>query len=64
MVVSEDHIMEDKAKYVGTQGSTAKGIAPCYRDKYARLGSRVCDPENIDFFKGYIWDENLYGNVL
>ena len=63
-VVSEDHIIEDKAKYVGTQGSTAKGIAPCYRDKYARLGSRVCDPENIDFFKEYIWDENLYGNVL
>lgn len=63
-VVSEEHIIEDKKKYVGTQGSTSKGIAPCYRDKYARIGSRVGDPDNIDFFKSYIWDEQLHGNVL
>lgn len=63
-VVNEEHLIEDRKKYVGTQGSTAKGIAPCYRDKYARLGSRVGDPENIDFFRNYIWNERLYGNVL
>ena len=63
-VVSNDHIVEDKKKYVGTQGSTAKGIAPCYRDKYARVGSRVCDEDNIDFFKDYLWDGKLYGNIL
>tara|TARA_B100001287_G_C22685638_1_gene533404 strand:+ start:6090 stop:7130 length:1041 start_codon:yes stop_codon:yes gene_type:complete len=63
-VVSEDHIIEDKKKYVGAQGSTAKGIAPCYRDKYARLGSRVEDAQNISFFKNYIWDEKLYGKIL
>tara|TARA_Y100000591_G_scaffold330585_1_gene361975 strand:+ start:283 stop:1323 length:1041 start_codon:yes stop_codon:yes gene_type:complete len=63
-VVQKDHLIEDKNKYVKSQGSTAKGIAPCYRDKYARLGSRVEDPENIDFFKKHLWDEKLYGNVL
>ncbi len=63
-VVSEEHIIEDKKKYVQTQGSTAKGIAPCYRDKYARLGNRVGDSQNIDFFKNYIWDEKLHGKIL
>ena len=63
-VVSSDHLVEDKKKYVGTQGSTAKGIAPCYRDKYARIGSRVGDPNNIAFFQKHIWDERLHGNVL
>ena len=63
-VVKKDHIDEDKQKYAKTQGSTSRGIAPCYRDKYARLGSRVSDEENIDFFKDYLWDEKLEGNIL
>ena len=63
-VVKKDHIDEDKKKYAKTQGSTSRGIAPCYRDKYARLGSRVSDEENIDFFKDYLWDEKLEGNIL
>lgn len=63
-VVKKDHIDEDKQKYAKTQGSTSRGIAPCYRDKYARLGSRVGDEENIDFFKDYLWDEKLEGNIL
>ena len=63
-IVSDKHIEDDKKIYHKTQGTTAKGIAPCYRDKYARLGSRVGDKENIDFFKDYIWDENLNGNIL
>lgn len=63
-VISKTHIDEDKLKYAKTQGSTSKGIAPCYRDKYARMGKRVDSEENIDFFKEYLWDEKLYGNVL
>lgn len=63
-VVTDMHIEEDKNKYFKTQGTTSKGIAPCYRDKYGRTGSRVGDKENIDFFKDYIWDEKLYGNIL
>ena len=63
-VISETHLTEDKQKYVKSQGSTSKGIAPCYRDKYARIGKRVDDPENIDFFRPFLWDEKLHGNVL
>ena len=63
-VVKKDHIEEDKKKYATSQGSTSRGIAPCYRDKYARTGSRVGDSENIDFFKDYLWDEKLEGKVL
>ena len=63
-VIQDSHIKEDKQKYKDTQGSTSKGIAPCYRDKYARIGSRVGDKDNIQFFYNYIWDEKLYGNIL
>lgn len=63
-IIQEDHILEDKNTLAISQGSTSRGIAPCYRDKYARKGSRVCDDENYDFFKEYIWDEELNGNIL
>lgn len=60
-IITDEHIEEDKKKYLNTQGTTAKGIAPCYRDKYARTGIRVCDDPD---FKNYIWDEKLEGNIL
>ena len=63
-VVLDRHIEEDKEKYFKQQGTTAKGIAPCYRDKYARIGSRVGDDINYEYFKDYIWDEHLEGNIL
>ena len=63
-LVLENHIEEDKIKYFKQQGTTAKGIAPCYRDKYARNGIRVGDDDFIDDFKDFIWNEKLYGNVL
>ena len=63
-VVQKEHIIEDKLKYAISQGSTSRGIAPCYRDKYARIGTRVGDDINFDFFKDYIWDEKLHGNIL
>ncbi len=63
-VIKDEHVLEDKKTLAKTQGSTARGIAPCYRDKYARKGSRVCDSENIDFFRDYLWDEKLDGNIL
>lgn len=63
-VIQDSHIEEDKEKYKNTQGSTSKGIAPSYRDKYARIGSRVGDYENKYFFLEYIWDEKLFGNIL
>lgn len=63
-VVQKQHIIEDKKDYAKSQGSTSRGIAPCYRDKYARKGTRVCDDINYKFFSEYIWDEKLYGNIL
>lgn len=59
-LITEYHIKEDIEKYK-SQGTTAQGIAPCYRDKYGRIGKRVRD---VEYFKSYIWDEQLYGNIL
>jgi len=61
-VVEEYHITEDKANY-GYQGTTSRGIAPCYRDKYGRIGKRVSD-SYFNEFRDYIWDEKLHGNIL
>lgn len=60
-VVTEKHIRDDKENLQSSQGTTGKGIAPCYRDKYARMGLRVKD---ITDFNNYLWDGELYGNVL
>jgi adenylosuccinate synthase len=60
-IITDEHIEEDIQKYKKL-GTTARGIAPCYRDKYGRTGERVID--HIDKLKDFIWDENLYGNVL
>ena len=60
-IVTEEHINEDKENLLKSQGTTGKGIAPCYKDKYGRVGLRVIDfPE----FKSYLWNEKLYGNIL
>ena len=61
-IVTDSHIEEDRQKLKDSQGTTCKGIAPCYSDKYARRGKRVCD--FLEKFKGYMWDEELYGNIL
>jgi adenylosuccinate synthase len=60
-LVLSHHISEDLEKQHKTQGSTARGIAPTYRDKYARVGHRV---EEDTFFDEYLWDEVLWGKVL
>lgn len=59
-IVTDEHIEEDKAK-LGHLGTTSQGIAPAYRDKYARKGLLAKD-STID--KSYILDESLYGNIL
>jgi adenylosuccinate synthase len=58
-VITEKHINEDCVK--NNHKSTNKGIAPCYRDKFARSGLRV---DLSELKKEYIWDEKLYGNIL
>jgi len=60
-VVLDRHIQYDKDKLLKTQWTTAKGIAPCYSEKYARSGILA---ETIKELKPYLWDEKLEGNVL
>ena len=60
-IVLDKHIEEDKQKLYKSQGTTARGIAPCYSDKYKRCGIRA---ESIEELKEFLWDEKLYGNVL
>ena len=40
-VVRAQHIFEDIQGYKNTQGSTCKGITPCSRDKFARIGLTI-----------------------
>ena len=60
-IITDEHIEEDKQKLVKTQGSTARGIAPCYSDKYKRIGIQVKDVPELE---PYLWDHELSGNVL
>jgi adenylosuccinate synthase len=60
-IVTNEHIEEDKAKFAGKLGTTSQGIAPAYRDKYARVGLLAKD-STID--KSFILDEPLRGDIL
>ncbi len=60
-IVLDKHIQEDKETLYKQQGTTSRGIAPCYSDKYKRCGTRA---EDIEELKEFLWDEHLYGNVL
>jgi adenylosuccinate synthase len=62
-IITEQHLTEEtSSNHLKSLGTTSSGIAPAYRDKYARIGKRVCDFSDI--FKDYIWDEKLYGCIL
>jgi adenylosuccinate synthase len=60
-IVTDEHIAEDKAKLAGKLGTTSQGIAPAYRDKYARTGLLAKD-STID--KSFLLREDLHGNIL
>ncbi len=60
-VILDKHIEEDKRKLQKIQGTTAKGIAPCYSDKYKRVGVLA---GSLPEFQSYIWDEKLEGKIL
>ena len=60
-VILDKHIDDDKKNLFESQGTTAKGIAPCYSDKYKRNGRMA---STIPEFKQYIWNEKLEGNIL
>lgn len=60
-IVTPQHITDDLNNLNKKQGTTARGIAPCYSDKYRRIGIQAKD---VDELQDFIWDEKLYGNVL
>ena len=46
-----DHLKEESVSAKEMIGTTKKGIGPCYADKMARLGIRVVDLKDFDYFK-------------
>jgi adenylosuccinate synthase len=59
-IITEKHIQYDLSFLKQRLGTTGQGIAPAYADKAIRLGKLARD--YID--KKYLWDGNLYGNIL
>ncbi len=52
-IIMPYHKLIDSLNEKGTQkiGTTGRGIGPCYIDKYARRGIRICDLSNKDELK-------------
>tara|TARA_Y200000002_G_C22656189_1_gene653589 strand:- start:560 stop:1567 length:1008 start_codon:yes stop_codon:yes gene_type:complete len=61
-IVTDKHIEEDKNKYKDKLGTTGRGIGPCYKDKYSRIGKTANDYKKE--LNGFIWDEKLSGKIL
>jgi adenylosuccinate synthase len=59
-IITERHIQYDLKFLKSKLGTTGQGIAPCYADKALRVGRLAKD--YLD--KKYIWDGELYGNIL
>ena len=59
-MVSDAHILGDKAELAKKLGTTGSGIAPCYSDKAARIGVQAKDV----LADIRLWDERLSGKVL
>ena len=64
-IVTSEHIQFDKENLAKKLGTTSKGIAPAYSAKYARTGTRFETIAKSDpFWKPYLFDGKLYGNIL
>lgn len=59
-IITEKHIQYDLRVLKQKLGTTGQGIAPAYSDKMLRVGKLARD--YID--KQYLWDGELYGNIL
>ncbi len=60
-IVTDNHKREDVANLAAKLGTTSQGIAPAYRDKYARVGLLARD-SSLD--KHFLLGGSLYGNIL
>lgn len=64
-IVTEKHIDTDKNTLAQKLGTTSRGIAPAYADKYARSGIRFEQiAEKDEFWASFLYDDGLYGNIL
>ncbi len=64
-IVTVDHIENDKKNLAKKLGTTSKGIAPAYSDKYARTGIQFREVAELDtFWKKHLFDGNLFGHIL
>lgn len=59
-IITERHIQYDSKILRKKLGTTGQGIAPAYSDKMLRIGKLARD--YID--KQYLWNGELYGNIL
>lgn len=59
-IITDEHVKYDLQVLKKKLGTTGQGIAPAYSDKMLRIGKLAKD--YID--KKYLWDGELYGNVL
>jgi adenylosuccinate synthase len=60
-IITDEHIKQDINELSKQQGTTKRGIAPCYSDKYRRVGLQA---KKCVELKPYLWNEELYGNIL
>jgi adenylosuccinate synthase len=47
-IITPEHLKEEESET--KLGTTKQGIGPAYRDKYSRVGKRVCDSEKLKDF--------------
>lgn len=63
-VISSSHVEDDISKYKKTQGSTGKGVAPCARDKYARLGQQIKSLDEDELCRLTFYNPNIIKDVF
>jgi adenylosuccinate synthase len=64
-IVTGEHIEADKRALAKKLGTTSKGIAPAYADKYARTGIKFKEVAALDsFWRTHLFDGRLFGNIL
>lgn len=60
-IVMNEHVQYDRQSLSVKLGTTSQGIAPAYRDKYGRTGLQA---KSSNLERSFLFDENLYGNIL
>lgn len=64
-IVTAEHIDSDKKNLAKKLGTTSRGIAPAYSDKYARTGIQFREVAAQDtFWKKHLHTERLSGHIL